>query len=277
MPKIRVTLFNQPRKYTPEGYEESSDLLVIKEDRLVEADTFFAAGVSETHDGPIRVDFLMENNSDAANLIVYLEKLMGKLPLNPKYERKTKTKENMPLERDAVEVLVEEAFEKCKTQNQLIEYLRGLNFVFLTYDYLKDICEKNKWGFETKKKAHQEYQWMARLLKQAKIPLNDKYDPQIYFGIKVVGELVEKVQIYISGSYEKTKALEWDDTIVKFKKPEKFYKFPEPMSYKERATWRIEDRKLLNNPEYIPSKAYTRWKEFVTILKPLKLKKTKEA
>lgn len=293
MGKIRVTLFNPSTWKIADGKDTSLYGLVVKEDRLVEAETLFRAGATETHSGPIRIDYLMENEDDVAGLIVYLQQLMGQLPTSPKQERKTKTKDNMPLEKDAVETLVEEAFEKCKTQNELIEYLRGLNFVFFTHENLKDITEKNGWSFKLKtslntyrvddkgkkhptkgiKRFHTDYQWMARLLKQAKNPINDKIDPQIFFGIKVIGDLIDKVQVYISGSYDKTKRLEWDETKVNFKKPEKFYKFPEPMTYKERSNWRAEDRKVHNDPNYVPSKFYERWKEYITILKPLKVKK----
>lgn len=281
MSKIRITLL----------YPDHT----LLEDRLVEAEPLFRNGADGMPPGPIRIDYFMETQEEVQGLIGFLQQLVGTLPLSPKQERKTKTKENMPLEQDAVQTLIEDALLKCKTQNELIEYLRGLNFVFITYDHLKDICEKNKWPFKLKtstntyivddkgrkhatkgiKRFHTNYQWMVRLLKVAVNPINDKIDPQIFFGIKLIGDLKERVPIYISGKFEKSLTMEWDETKVNFKKPEKFYKFPEPMTYKERAQWRVEDRKLLNDPSYEPTKFYHRWKEFITILKPLKPKKKK--
>lgn len=294
MSKIRITLFEVD---TADGDQPNASGLIITEDRLVEQKLEFKNGPDKAHDGPIRIDTLLEDKNSAEFLIIYLQQLIGNLPISEKEKTRSSKQLNslQPLATDSIQQLISDAFIKCKDQESLIDYLRGLNFAFFTYDHLKDICEKNEWPFKLKKKQidvpksdkgyriktlHGDYQFMARVMKLAKNPMNDKIDPQIFFGFKLIGEKRPKVLIYQLGKYVDTKELHWKEgEEVQFKVKEKFYKFPEPMTYKERANWRTEDRKVLFDPNkgtdqaYEPSKFYLRWKDYVIILKPQRTKK----
>lgn len=288
MSKIRITLFNTVTDKANTGLD-------IIEDRLVGTNIEFAQGPSKEHKGPIRIDTLLDSSEEAEKLIVYLQKLIGQLPITSK-ERKQTLKLNKPLEADSIKTLIQEAFTKNKNQEDLIDYLRGLNFAFLTYDHLKDICEANEWPFVLKKTTvvnhgmgkakkktiHKDYQFMVRILKLAKNPANDKIDPQIFFGFKLIGDKRPKVLIYELGIYKDTKELHWKEGAeIGFKVKEKFYKFPEPMSYLERSKWRSENRKLVfdahkgTDKAYTPSAFYEKWKPYVTILRDQRPKKKK--
>ena len=281
MGKIRITLF--------EGLQavvDGDQMALIKEDRLVESGLEFMNGPKDKHDGPIRIDFTMEHRDEVEGLVKYLSQLALDLPLSEKakktYERKTTP--NALLEKEPIMQLIEDAFHKNKTQEKLVDYLKGLNFVFLTEEHLKEHFEANKFPWNLKKlkekkkvHPHSKYQYMVRLLRLAKDPAKDKYDPQIAFGIKLIGDRVGKVIIYLFGKYHKTVEIHWEDAKeINFKVKEKFYKFPEAMIYLDRHKWRLEDRKLLNNPELTPSGFYERWKPFVTILKPQRAKEKKK-
>lgn len=272
MGKLRIT------RYNPDN--------TIYEDRLIDSKLEFYNGPDTVHYGPLRIDALLQNTEECEGLINYLKQLIGQLPISKK-EQKQRTSTTKPLEADSIQTLIAEAFEKCKTQEALIEYLRGLNFTFLTYDHLKDICDHNEWPFKLKKKKylghnniektkylHKDYQFMVRVLKLAKNPQLDKIDPQIFFGFKLIGEKRPKVLIYELGIYKDTKELHWkEETEIGYKVKEKFYKFPEPMSYIERSKWRGEDRRIVfdqhkgTDKQYKPSDFYTKWKPWVVILK----------
>lgn len=279
MPKIRITLF--------EGLQAKSDgeqIALVKDDRLIESATEFMNGPKDKHDGPIRVDFTMESRDDAEGLVKYLSQLALDLPLSEKaqktYTRKT-TNSNL-LEKEPLMELLEHAFLKNKTQEQLLDYLRSLNFTMVTSDHLEDICKKADVPFtfkkhkETKKKLHTNYQFMMRILKVAKNPENDKYDTQIAFGIKFIGDKVPKVVVYLYGKFYKTYELHWEnEKEIEYKEKKKFYKFAEGMTYEDRAKWRLEDKKMQDNPELEPSKFYNRWIPYVKILNPQEKKKKK--
>lgn len=281
MSKIRLTIYELQTEVT-------EPWMVVKEDRLIESAVEFRQGPKEVLEGPIRIDMLLSDSDEVEGLITYLQKLQGKLPLSEKKTRSS-IKPTQPLAQDSIKQLLYQVFDKNKDQESLIENLRQLNFVFVTTDHLKDIAQKNEWplNFKSKQKVdkdgnklkgrvilHQDYQWMLRILKVAKTPANDKYDPQVFFGIKLIGDKYPKVLIYELGEYKETKELHWKDAAeVQFKVKEKFYKFPEPMSYEERAKWRAEDRKVLFGDNYEGSAFYHKWKQYVTILKPQVKKK----
>lgn len=275
MAKIRLTTYELQTEVTEHW-------MVVKDDRLIEASVEFRNGPKETLGGPIRIDMLLSSAEETNGLITYLQQLQGKLPITEKKTRSS-IKTTQPLAEDSIKQLLYQVFDQNKYQEDLVDKLRQLNFVFVTTDHLEDICKKHEWPFKRKKskktgkRLHGDYQWMVRVLKLAKNPINDKIDPQIFFGIKLIGDKYPKVLIYLSGIYKETKELHWKDAVeVQFKVKEKFYKFPEPMTYEERAKWRVEDRKVLfGDGTYEGSAFYHRWKPYIDILKPQRKKKRK--
>lgn len=269
MNKLRITTFDEV-----EVKGEVS--LIIKEDRLVQATTEFATGPKDKHTGPIRIDYIMDSKDEVESLIQYLSQLALDLPLSDKakktYERKSQS--NQILAADSIDTLITQATQKGKDQEALIDYLRTLNFAFLTYDHLKDITEKNGIPFNIKNPKHANYQYMVRILKLAKDPKNDKIDHQVFFGIKLIGDRYPRVLLYKEGEWDKNLEIHWKDgQEIQFKVKEKFYKFPEPMTYEERSRWRAEDRKMHDNPEVQPSAFFTRWAPYVKKLRQLRNKK----
>lgn len=259
--KIRITLFSKNNLANPES------------DRLVTFSTEMNAGPKGEHNGPIRLEAMMENQDEVEQMINYLKQLSGKLPIQEKPSRVARTKSS---ETDSMQKIIDTALDK-RTIDEMVKYLRDMNFAFVTVDHLAEICKKNDWEFKLKNEKHEKLQFMVRVLKLAKDPKNDKIDPTVFFGIKLIGKRFNKVHVYVSGQYSSSVNVAWESLKeMNFKVKEKFYKFPEPMSYEERSNWRKEDRKVItSNGEYEGSKFYQKWKPFVTILKPLKIKKRK--
>lgn len=262
MAKIRITL-KDPKDHTQ-----------VK-DRLVEFATEMAMGPKDNHNGPIRIDCEVSTSDEVEALIHYLKQLTGKLPINEKPA--AKTPKTTSLEENSMNRIIELVKSK-PNQDEVINYLREMNFAFVSFDHLKDICEKNNWQFNLKKESHQEYQYMVRVMRLAKDPKNDKIDPTLYVGFKLFGKRAPGFLLYTSGQFKEAIKMNWaSDKEINFKVKEKFYKFPEPMSYEERAKWRAEDRKVVNSDgAYEGTPFYLKWKPFVTILKPLPKKKKKQ-
>lgn len=259
MSKLRITRYQ-------------ADNSVIS-DRLVEAQTEFASGPSEIHyEGPLRLDMLLSNQAEVDQLITYLSQLMGQLPISEKVKKIPKT---LKVEKNTLDQLITDVVKKNKCQEDLLDYLRGLNFALVTFDHFRDIGRANQWmDFEIKEgkeKFHAQYQVMVRQLRVAKDPKNDKFDSSVVFLIKLISPRVAKYHIYVNGKFSQTVPLEWKDKgEINFKVKEKFYKFPKIMTYEERSKWRLEDRKVNFTPGYTPTSLYTKYKEHVTILQPIR-------
>lgn len=261
MSKIRITLYDK----------ETKD---ISSDRLVESALEFNNGPKEKHDGPIRVDMLLEGKDQVDALIHYLGQLASDLPLESKPTKRTYNKTTALADDQKMDLL--EIVKKAKSIEDAIQKLRDTNYAFLAYEHLEQICQKNGWDFKVDEK-HQKYQFMCRVLRLAKDPKNDQIDISLVFAIKIVGTRFDKILVYEGGKLTHTLKTKWEERKeIGFKVKEKFFKFPEPMSYEERAKWRTEDRKVLNakekGTEYTPSAFYTRWLPYITRLKPGKIK-----
>lgn len=236
-------------------------------DRLVEQGTELRIGPKEPHTGPITLEFNLVSQEDVDAMIEYIKKLKGDLPIvvgKPK-EKTSKALNEMLSEKEPLLDLLKTLKAKCKTQEDLINTLREYNFRFLGTQFVMDYGKDKL----TLKDKHSEFQWMARLMKEAKVPENDKYDYRLTFGIKFVGERIDRVHIYLWGKWEEKWALPWKTkTDINFKKVEKVYVFPDFMDYAERRKWRQEHRKLettkaKGGEELEPSKFYSKMKPYV--------------
>lgn len=261
MSKIRITLLD---KKTRE----------ITGDRLVESGLEFTNGPKEKHNGPIRIDMMLEDKSEVEGLIHYLQQLALDLPLESKPTKRTYNKTTNLAAEQKMDLL--EIIKNAKTIEDAIQKLRDTNYAFLAYEHLEQICQKNGWPFEVSEK-HQKYQFMCRVLRLAKDPKNDQIDISLVFAIKIVGNRFDKILVYEGGKLTHTLKTKWAERKeIGFKVKEKFFKFPEPMSYDERAKWRAEDRKLLiakeKGQELEPTSFYSRWLPYITRLKPGKIK-----
>jgi hypothetical protein len=219
-------------------------------DRLISQNIELTNGPKEKHNGPLKVELSLFEQEDVEKALIYLNKLKGNLPLEKK-EKKIKSKEiNVESREELLKVVVNEAND----QEQLIKILRLKGFKFLTYDHIKDMGL----GIDIKP-IHEDYQFMLYCLKEAKIASNDKYDPKLVFGIKILGDKVNKIQIYLHGEFKEKITMDWPSKIkVSFQKMD-LIKFPPYMKSEERLKFRNELRMLHNNTEKIPSKFFGRW------------------
>lgn len=235
-------------------------------DRLVEQATEFNIGPKFKHEGPLRIELSLLDKQDVDNAINYIGKLVGNLPLETKVAKKLS--KNKAAEQTLMsDEPLREFMELCCTkqsQEDLISHLREHDFRFLTYQDLMDLPT----GVPNIKAKHNDYQFMVRLVKQAKVPINDRWDTRLVFGIKYLGERRNLVQVYIWGELDKKVKMPWVTAATKeinFKDKPKVFFFPEYMTLEERGRFRAEHRKLNGQleSERSPSKFFTRWAQFI--------------
>lgn len=243
--------------------------LLLLQDRLVEQTTEFSMGPKEKHTGPMSLELNLNSKEEVEASINYLKKLALDLPIDVKTEKKStgsKKLEQMLSDKEPLLDLKNTVLSKAKTQEDLIKLLRTYEFRFTDSTYLADFNEAKPGTIEVLDK-HKDYQFMARLYKEAKDPINDKWDMRLVFAIKIRGEKVNKVKVYLWGKFESNINLKWenDSQDINFKVKEKFITFPEFMDYDMRKKFRLERKKLNENPELVPSKFYEKWAPYVKV------------
>jgi hypothetical protein len=219
-------------------------------DRLVSQDTELNLGPKQKHNGPLKLEMSLFEQEDVDKVIVYLKKLVKDLPLEKK-EKKVKASEVSNEDREA---LMSDVINEATDQEFLIKILRDKGFRFLTLDHMEDLNIKLKLRDKDK-----DCQFMFLRLKEAKIAANDKYDPQLAFGIKIIGDKINRVVTYLYGDFSHSFRLEWPaKTKVSFQKMD-IIKFPHYMKSDERLRFRNELKILRTIPEKSPSKFFARW------------------
>lgn len=252
--KLRVKLF---------------DSTGLVSDRLVEKITEFRTGPTVAHKGPIEIDVALLSGEEVDQLVEYLKKLKGDLPITIAEKKSTPKKiDQMLSEKEPLMDLLKTIKAKATTQEKLIASLREYEFRFVMANIVTDMgSDKKQIILRDKDK---DYQYMVRMIKEAKDPANDKYDFRLVFGIKIVGEKVDRVRVYLWGEYSETLTLEWEKKKGNnFKKVEKLHGFPEWMDYEERKKWRKEHRALesakAKGEPFEESKFYKKHTPYVTI------------
>ncbi len=226
------------------------------EDRLVSQDTELRKGPPTTHHGPIKLEVCIFGKDDIPEVIAYLNALTGIVPISklpkPKKAKDTNYSEDESSWREA---LLKEA-TALEYQDEMVKVLRENGFVFVTADHLGDMGLID-WGKQEDHLA--DLQWMIKLIKEAKNPVNNKYDPMLLFGFKLLGEKTDSCYTILHGTaqvYEKP----WKNkNKVTFKKSE-MCKFPPYMVQEEREKFRIElykARKDFENHQF--TKFFKRW------------------
>lgn len=231
-------------------------------DKLVAQDTEMYHGPSEPHDGPLKVEFCLFERADIDACITYLQKLVKVIPIETKIRKTRKTSAHgEDLRNSFIETI-----KGVETQEALINLLRDEGFIFLSAEQVEDYEL-----FEVPDE-YREFQWMLKLIKEAKDPKNNKYDLTIKVGIKILGEKVDKIILYHFSEGEEVET-PWRNP----KKPTNYRKlgmakFPtfmiteERMKFsKELAAYRRE--KALPEPKvFTPddfSRGFKRWTPFV--------------
>lgn len=253
---------------------------VVISDRLVVQDIELMNGPKLNHNGPFKIELNPTEADDIDKIINYLKALKGELPIikktttagrgRPPGSSTSNTyipKEKM-LEDKRNEILAElEKPANVKDQEAFIKYLREqCNFVLLTEEHMEEInLELNL------KSLHKgKYQWFFRCLKLAKDPRNDKFDPLLAFGIKVLGTPSEKVLVYVNRDYKTRLSIPVPDKKFIFKKMN-VVRFPKYMTPEERTKFRKELRDLGADPQKQKSKFFLRWEPDVSIPDELKI------
>tara|TARA_R110001632_G_scaffold29501_1_gene78274 strand:+ start:834 stop:1619 length:786 start_codon:yes stop_codon:yes gene_type:complete len=238
-------------------------------DRLVDQYTEFNTGPKEAYDGQIRIEFNLQNQDEVSGAITYLEQLVGKSPLKELSKRGRKPNSgyvnNTTAMEDARVKILEELKSKSTDQEKMIEFLRNdCNFALLTEEHMEEM------GINLNlKKIHKAkgYMFYMRLLKLAKDPRNDKFDPMLAIGVKIL-EPSDKVLIYKDREFNTKLKIPIPPKKFIFKR-QAILKFPKFMSEEERLKFRKENRELLANPDKTKSKFYNRWEPDCQIPKEL--------
>jgi len=228
--------------------------LIVVQDRLIDMDIELTMGPKEKHKGPLRVEVTLRDKEDIKKFNTYITKLTDDLPIpdKKKYSKVAK------FDGEPIKELLEEVTVKCKTVEQKVTYLRERGFLFVTAQFLSDK------GMNIKiKEKHLDYQFLIRRIKEAKNPINDKYDPQLVIGIKFMPKKSNEIKIYLYNNYERSEKAIWkDDKSINFKKIVAKV-FPHYMIAEEREKYRLEEILLDKDPERKPSKFLLRWKPAV--------------
>lgn len=246
--KLRLQLFD-------ENFNQLSD-------RLVGQDLELDKGPKEAHKGPMKIEVCLFDKADVDAFIGYLERVQGKLPL----ESKTKKIKLQAIDTNA-DGWREEFITKIQglinngdipTQEILITHLRSNGFVFLTWDALPEQVNPPT-------EEAQDYpdmsmlQWMLPITKEAKNPINNRYDPKIMFGFSLIGKKLSKVYVATYLELNLVIPIKWENKNEnQFRKTEMSW-FPQYMTLEEREKFRIELYKLRKEPEMVPSKFFKRW------------------
>lgn len=244
--KIRIQAFDN------EGYQV--------QDRLVQQDIELATGPKEVHKGPLRIEVNLFEKDDVEKFTTYLKKLIGDLPLETpgKIKPKKTAKGKTVLEPQHREAIIN-YITSLDTQDKVVQYLREEGFEFLTHDYLNSL----QLDTGISDKHQQKYQWMLKVIKKAKNPLNNKYDPTLCIGIKLVGKKINTYVIYLYGKKHKIGKAPWKEKRkVSFKNTE-MTKFPPYMVQEEKDKFLVELSELRRFPDRKPTKFFQRWQKDV--------------
>lgn len=226
------------------------------QDRMVSQDPEFNAGPKITHKGPMRIEFSLETKEDIERCKVYLDQVIGVLPV---LKKKQKVKPEMLTGNDREKFLEGVLENALEDQDKLIQFLRDNGFVFIMWDFLKMF----DFPLNIKEKHQDDYQWMIRLLRRAKDPKADKYDPMLLFGIKLLDKRDPKIVIYLDGEFKTIKKVPLPEKPRETFKKSGMMKFPHYMTEEEREKFRREFRQYKDSPEKKISKFYLRWEPYV--------------
>lgn len=236
---------------------------LLLSDRLVTQSIEFKKGPQETHKGPIVTEFTLGSSQEANDAIAYLGRLIGNLPLTKVEQKIPKALKKAMADKDPLKELMDTVIAKSKTQEALINNLQEYGFKFTDYQFLCDLKHTEEGFAKMIEPKYHERAFLTRLIKEAKNPKNDKYDTRLVFIFELGRDRIESVPYYFFGEKKLIK-LPWKDKKgINFKKPEFLFIFPEFMDEHERMVWRMERKKVDADPNYKPSKIYTKWVKYV--------------
>jgi len=253
----------QPTKMRIKLYSEKGALL---SDRLCEQNIEVKViGPKEVHKGPLSLEINLFTQEDTDNIINYIQRLKGILPLKSKQVKITKGQVILD-DKEPLEDLMNSAIKANPYQEDLINFLREHNFRFITSDVITEVVPELSELLKLKPK-HLKYQYLIRIVKEAKDPVKDKYDHRLIFGVKLIGKKIDTIVVYLFGKFKFKKTIPWKKINTNnFKKVEQMTVFPPHLDYADRKKWRAEHRKVQTNPNHKASKFYTKNKPFIKLV-----------
>ena len=232
------------------------------EDRLVNQDIELKNGPKETHDGPLKVEVCLFQQDDIDLFIEYLQRLKGTLPLEvaSKAGKKKEQTFNMDEDPEAYISHIREILESGEgtSIDGVINQLRDIGYTFITTDLAAD-----REIPLTPAEKHGNLQWLIKLIKEAKDPRNNKYDPRILIGVNLI-EKKKNIHLYQDGEFVETFKAQWSENNQYSFQKTKMIKFPEYMTLDEREKWRKEHYALQAGKVKQTSKFYDRWLPYIT-------------
>jgi hypothetical protein len=241
----------------------------ILSERLVKQDPEFAVGPKDKHEGPLRLQFTLLESGDVDKAITYLQKLSGALPLTSPNKPKGRVPGAKITAEDVnrYEVLLNEAITLYgDNQDKLITFLREMGYLFVTGEFLKLVIPET---YEIRERYLKDYQFLVKRIKEAKDPRNDKFDPVLIFGIKIIEERSPRILTIMNGEVSK-RVVDLPTEKAMTVKSTNLLKYPAYMTEEERYKFGIEHRTLFKDPTKKPTKFYLRWYKDVKVGDELK-------
>lgn len=245
--KIRVQLFDP-------DFNQLSD-------KLVAQDLELKIGPKEPHNGPLKVEVCLFEETDINLFIEYLQRLHGTLPMNVPGKRGRKRikadPESEEFSSEFVDMLLDTPSRDADEFGELVE---KEGFIFTSYQLLKDL--ELPVNLPEDYIEPDDYRLLIRLIRKAKNPLNNKYDPTL---ILAVSKMKDDPRVVVIHFNKEVGELELENfKASKIKVPtSNMTKFPTFMTQEERNKFRVERDKLIKEPEKEATKFYKRWVHMV--------------
>lgn len=227
---------------------------VIQSDRLVEQQNELIAGPKGIHKGHITLELTLQSLADIELFKNYIDQLAGTLPL------KTITKYINPnVEVNPYREIYQDVKSKANME-EVIDYLQGLDFRFVTKQFIEERVDLGKLDKEYNKLSSK-YQYLVRLSRVAKDPIYDRYDFTLIFGIDLYKQ-GNKIYVYREAKKFKRLTSKWLTSQANMKKKKIPLQFPQFMTIEERTRWRkihrgFKDKKDISQKD---TKFYSRYK-----------------
>lgn len=231
--KLRIQLFD--------------DEFNMLSDRLVTQYTEMNRGPEKPHKGPLKIEVCLFTKEDVDLVKAYLAMLQGEIPILS--DKSKRGRKKIPKSTEGFRDHMAKEMESYSTLAETITVLRNNGFVFSSLELLKDM------GYPIQvSKIYKKYRFMVRLMRAAKNPVNDKYDPSFLVGIrggKVIGLSGEDVLFQKEFKEDANK-------MIKIPAKAKV-RFPSYLNQDERNKFRAEMQLLKEDDTKNPTGFYKRW------------------
>lgn len=234
------------KKMRIQTFDEDFNML---SDRLVSQYSEFNKGPGKVHEGPLKVEVSLFSKEDVDKFRQYLEMLKGIIPIETTKKKRGRKRSPKDVEGFREFMVKKLSGLENPSDAMVIQACREEGMVFTSLEFLHDM------GYPILvPKLHRKYRYMAQLVKKAKNPINDKYNPSLLVGLKG-----NRVVVYSAEELLLELAVTKDED-AKIKIPAKVkVKFPVYLTQDERNKFRAEMQILKDNPEKKPTKWYARW------------------